>query len=98
MPAFEEVKEVVANEVAFVGIDVQDRLEDGEALIARTGITWEVARDPDGELVRAVGGLGMPTTVLLDGDGVIVERRTGALDADQLAALLQEHFGVEVPR
>ena len=96
MPAFEEVKAAVGAEVAFVGVDVQDRIEDGEALVERTGITWEVARDPDGELVRAVGGVGMPTTVLLDAAGAIVELRTGALNRDQLGDLVAEHFGVEV--
>ena len=96
MPAFEEVKAGVAGAVSFVGIDVQDRAEDGQALVERTGITWEIARDPDGELVRAVGGLGMPTTVLLDARGGIVEHRTGALNATELRALLQEHFGVVV--
>ena len=97
MPAFEAVKSAVGDEVAFVGINVQDRIEDGAALIERTGITWQIARDPDGELVRAVGGVGMPTTVLLDADGAIVELRTGALGQDQLGDLLREHFGVEVP-
>ena len=96
MPAFEEVKAEVGDAVTFVGIDVEDTIEDGDALIERTGITWRVARDPEGELVRAVGGLGMPTTVLLDADGDIVERRTGAMDGDELARLLGEHFGVEV--
>lgn len=96
MPAFEEVKVAVGDEVAFVGIDVQDGIEDGQALIERTAITWQVARDPQGELVRAMGGVGMPTTVLLDADGAVVERRTGALDGDELARLLDEHFGIEV--
>jgi thiol-disulfide isomerase/thioredoxin len=77
MPAFEEVKVAVGGEVTFVGIDMQDGIEDGRALVERTGITWRVARDPQGELVRAVGGVGMPTTVLLDADGAIVEQRTG---------------------
>jgi cytochrome c biogenesis protein CcmG, thiol:disulfide interchange protein DsbE len=90
------VKAAVGDEVAFVGIDVQEGIEDGRALIERTGITWQVARDPQGELVRAVGGVGMPTTVLLDADGAIVERRTGSLDGDELARLLDQHFGVEV--
>lgn len=95
MPEIESVKQAVGDQVTFVGIDVQDSLEDGEALIERTGITWRTARDPDGALVLAAGVQGMPTTLLLDEDGTVLLRRTGALDADELTELLAEHFGIE---
>jgi cytochrome c biogenesis protein CcmG/thiol:disulfide interchange protein DsbE len=97
MPGIESVKQAVGDEVTFVGIDVQDRFEDGLALIERTGITWQTARDPDGELLLAAQVQGMPTTLLLDEAGRVLERRTGAISEDELADLLAEHFGIEVP-
>ena len=36
-------------------------------------------RDPSGDLLRNVGGAGLPTTLLLDGGGRVVDTHTGAL-------------------
>lgn len=97
MPAIESVKQLVGDQVTFVGIDVQDPVDAGLELIERTGITWETARDPDGELLLAAQAPGLPTTLLLDEEGRVLERHTGELSEDDLADLLFEHFGVEVP-
>lgn len=97
MPEIEEVKQQVGEDVAFVGVNVQDSVDDATELIDRTGVTWDIVRDVDGELTTAVGSVGMPTTVLLDAEGNIVERQTGALDADELRGLLTSALGIEVP-
>jgi cytochrome c biogenesis protein CcmG, thiol:disulfide interchange protein DsbE len=97
MPAIEAVKQALDGEVTFVGVDVQDTIDDGLALIEETGITWETARDPDGVLTLAAQVQGMPTTLLLDDGGQVLERHTGALTQDDLATLFFEHFGIEVP-
>jgi cytochrome c biogenesis protein CcmG, thiol:disulfide interchange protein DsbE len=97
MPAIESVKQALDGEVTFVGVDVQDTVEDGAALIEETGITWQTARDPDGVLTVAAQVQGMPTTLLLDDDGRVLVRHTGALTEDDLAELLLEHFDIEVP-
>lgn len=96
MPDLERVKQELGDQVAFVGINVQDSAEAGRDLIEETGITWQVARDPDGEAVLAAGVRGMPTTLLLDVDGSVVEHRTGALDDGELRDLLAEHFDIRV--
>ena len=90
MPAIESVKQALDGEVTFVGVDVQDTVEDGAALIEETGITWQTARDPDGVLTVAAQVQGMPTTLLLDDDGRVLVRHTGALTEDDLAALPHE--------
>src|SRR5262245_22012921 len=41
MPAFEEVNEAAGGEVAFVGVAVNDRVEDALALAEETGVTWD---------------------------------------------------------
>ena len=94
MPEIEEVKQQVGAGVQFVGINVQDTIEDGLALIEQTGITWQVVRDPDGALVRAIGGRGMPITVLLDDAGRIVATHTGALTAGQLRSKIADELDV----
>ena len=96
MPDLERVNRAAGGDVAFLGVAVQDRVEDATALVADTGVTWDLARDPDGTFVRAVGGVGMPTTILVSAEGEIVARHTGQLTAGELTDLLAEHFGIEV--
>jgi cytochrome c biogenesis protein CcmG, thiol:disulfide interchange protein DsbE len=93
MPAFEAVYQERMGEVAFLGISTQESSEDGEALIASTGITYDVGRDPDGEMFATFGGTGMPTTALVDENGTVVDVRSGALTADELREWLDESFG-----
>jgi thiol-disulfide isomerase/thioredoxin len=92
MPAFEQVHQQLGDEVTFLGLDVQDTLEDGRRFAERTGVTWDLGRDPDGTLVRRLGGVGMPTTVLIDADGVVREINTGELDAEELTSLIEDHI------
>jgi thiol-disulfide isomerase/thioredoxin len=96
MPAFEEVRRAAGDNVSFVGVNQGDNAEDGQRIVADTGITWDVGRDPQGELLSAVDGVGMPTTLLISADGEIVEHHTGALPQDELVDLIAEHFDVEV--
>jgi thiol-disulfide isomerase/thioredoxin len=94
MPTIERVKQDVGDQVAFLGIAVNDRVEDAQALIDRTGITWDLARDPQGELTTELGAVGMPTTFLITPEGEIVEQHTGALEEDELRDLLRDKLGV----
>jgi cytochrome c biogenesis protein CcmG/thiol:disulfide interchange protein DsbE len=67
--------------VRFVGVNVQDSGDTGVELARRSGVTYPIARDPDGELLRAFGGTQMPTTVLLRADGTVADVHLGAIDA-----------------
>jgi peroxiredoxin len=60
--------------------------------VERTGVTYELAVDPDGALFTAFGGFGMPTTVLVNADGRIVAQHTGALTRADLDALIGQHL------
>lgn len=96
MPAFERVKQAAAGEVAFLGVSTQESVEAGRTLVERTGVTWDLVRDPQGELIRAAEGVGLPTTLLVGPDGDIVARRTGSLDEGELTAILADELGVTV--
>ncbi len=87
MPAFERVHRT-RDDVSFVGIDVQDRTGPGHKLIERTGITYEALQDPPGDLLKAVGGVGLPTTLLFDRAGRLVASHTGALSERALRNLI----------
>jgi thiol-disulfide isomerase/thioredoxin len=90
--AFEPLHREFGDRVAFLGVNLQDTTEAALAVVAQTGVTHDLARDPDGALFTAFGGFGMPTTALIDEAGVVVARHTGALTQAQLAALIRDHL------
>ncbi|HUW02756.1 MAG TPA: TlpA disulfide reductase family protein [Acidimicrobiales bacterium] len=92
MPAFEEVSQELEGKVAFLGLAVQDRPEDALALVADTGVTYEVARDRDGAVLAAVGGFVMPTTAFVAPDGTVLAVHLGELTADELRTTIDELF------
>lgn len=67
-------------DVAFLGVDTQDRLDKAKDLVAQTGITYPWVQDPSGNFFYEASATGMPTTLLLDRRGRILANRTGAFD------------------
>lgn len=94
MPLFAQAARELDGQVAFVGVDVQDRPEPALELARRTGVAYPLVEDPRGELYEALRGAGMPTTLFVDARGTVVYRRTGEVDGPRLAELLQEHLGI----
>lgn len=96
MPIFRDVANSSRGKVTFLGVDVQDAPSNAEPFVKKLGIDYPLALDPDGELWRATGSFGMPTTLFVDADGMVVYRHTGALDAEQLRELLRSELGVRL--
>ncbi len=82
---FERIHQDLDGQVAFLGVNLQDRREDGLAVIDQTGVTYDIARDPDGSLFQAFGAFAMPTTVFVDADGNVVDLHSGEISAGDLA-------------
>jgi thiol-disulfide isomerase/thioredoxin len=95
MPAFEEVHQDVGDRVTFLGLALQDRREAALELVERTGVTYRTAQDREGAVFTALEGIVLPTTVLLDADGEVVDRHAGALTADELREWLADRLGIE---
>ncbi|MEE8456440.1 MAG: TlpA disulfide reductase family protein [Acidimicrobiia bacterium] len=93
MPDFEDVSKAHADEVVFVGVNLQDDAGAADSLAIETGVTYQLARDPQGVVYNAFGGIGMPTTVFIDADGVVAEVVTGQLSQEGLEAKIDQHFG-----
>lgn len=77
-------------DITFLGIDHLDRREDGEAFVEELGIDFATIHDLEGDVAFAVGGRGMPTTVVFDRDGQLAGRVVGELTETSLAQLLDE--------
>ena len=92
--AFRPVQASLGEEVAFLGMNIQDERALAEQLLAETGVEWVSAEDPDGELYIDLGGLGMPFTVYIDAAGNIIHEHNGPLDERLLREQITEHLGV----
>lgn len=95
MPALESVKQELGDRVAFVGVATNDPVDDALGIVEETGVTWDLARDATGEFMIAVGGLFLPTTLVVQPDGAIADVHVGEISADELRDLLREHAGVD---
>lgn len=96
MPDLQEMSERVAGQATFLGVSYRDPDRDAaQAFVEELGITYELAADPEGQFLAAVGGFGMPTTLFVDAGGTIVYRHTGALDTEQLRDLLERYLQVD---
>ena len=93
MPALQNAHQQLGDQVAFVGMDVKDPVEDGRELVRRTGVTYEIARDPNGAFFEEFGAVALPTTAFVSPGGRIVKVVTGELTTEELEQLLSESFG-----
>lgn len=90
--AFRPVQERRGDEIAFVGFDLQDERSRALALVEETGVLFDLAEDPVGDLYTEFGGIGMPFTVFVSPDGEILHEHNGPLTEAQLDGLIDEHL------
>ncbi|HEY5663336.1 MAG TPA: TlpA disulfide reductase family protein [Ilumatobacter sp.] len=87
---FATVHAEVGDRVQFVGVDPFDTVAVMEAFAAERSVVYDLLRD-DGDLSDALGIVGYPVTLFVDGDGMIL-RQTGEIDAETLRATIAELF------
>ncbi len=96
MPDFERVHQRLGDDVEFLGVNLQDDHSEAVKLVGETGITYRVAADPSGVIYGAFGGTGMPTTVLIDSQGVVREVVTGQMSESQLLEKIEQNFQISL--
>jgi thiol-disulfide isomerase/thioredoxin len=90
--AFVPAQERLGDDVAFLGLNLQDERSRALDLVAQTGALFDLAEDQGGDLYVALGGLAMPFTVFIDADGNIVHDHNGPVTEQQLVDLIEEHL------
>lgn len=94
MPDIEAVHNVLGDKVAFLGLSVQNTVEQTNQLVSQTGVSYAIGRDPTGELLAELGGRAMPTTAFIDGDGKVLLVQSRTFSAHDLEAKIRELFNV----
>lgn len=93
MPGFQRVHEQTEDEVAFLGMALQDTPDATRRIVERTGVTYPIGTDPEGKIFQRLGGRGMPTTVFFGEEHEVLRRHTGELTAGELSGMVEELYG-----
>lgn len=91
LPAFDDVASRVTG-VDIVGINVGDTGNDAAELVEELALRFTQVLDPLASVQQALRITGMPSTVFVDEDGVIVQVHAGELETEELEELLIELF------
>jgi cytochrome c biogenesis protein CcmG/thiol:disulfide interchange protein DsbE len=76
--------------VVFIGVDIQDKLEDALAYIREFDVTYPNGPDPTGEITIDYGVSGLPVTFFVSRKGEILRRWVGAVERSVLISAIEE--------
>ena len=88
--AFKPAQEQLGDQVAFLGLNLQDERDRALQLAEETGVLFDLGEDATGDLYVELGGIGMPFTVFIDAEGNIIREHNGPLSQQQLIEVIQE--------
>lgn len=83
MPAYNELyNRLKGEDFEFVAINVDNPIEDGLDFLIDEPLDFLIPSDPDGEAAELFGVIGMPTSYLIDPEGIIRLVHMGFRDGD----------------
>lgn len=83
-PHFQAFSEQYADELVVVGVNQQESTAVIADFAAEFGLTYPLLVDASGEINRTYAVFGLPTTLFIDAEGVIVDIAPGAITAAYL--------------
>jgi cytochrome c-type biogenesis protein len=91
MPQFEAVYQRHADDgLMVVAVNDQEPAEDVLDFLEEISLSFPVALDVSGDIQRLYGVSGYPTTLVIDRDGIILDRHLGPMLSDQIEALVRD--------
>jgi hypothetical protein len=84
--------------VQFIGVSVEDSLEDARSFARANRVPFGSLADPRGDLRRREGVLEVPTTKFYRGDGELAFVHSGAIDPERLEKKVRELIRIGVPQ
>jgi peroxiredoxin len=94
MPGLEGLHQRLGDDVHFIGIAERDSDALNNDLVEQTGVTYEIARDPRGDVFAAFRALYLPETYIIGADGTISDVYREELRASYLRKELRVFTGV----
>jgi peroxiredoxin len=89
LPALEAAYQMYQDQIGFVAVDVKEDAATVAAFVEELGLTFPVAIDPDGRVSDVAYEVrGLPTTLFVDAQGVVVARHVGPLDEATIESYL----------
>ncbi len=83
MPQYEKLNASLAHDqFAMLAVNVDEVREDAAKFLAAHPVSYAIVLDPAGEVPKAYGLIGMPTSYLIDRSGVVRWRGQGFKSAD----------------
>lgn len=89
-PLLQDAADEYGDRVAFLGVASRDEPDGAARFIERYGISYPNVFDDSGEVRRALGLRGFPTTYIFDAEGVGRATVIGGISEQQLAAQLDD--------
>ncbi|MEO1596465.1 MAG: TlpA disulfide reductase family protein [Pseudomonadota bacterium] len=95
MPRLNEIRnEFGPRGFEVVAVNVDDKLEDALRFLSKYPVDYPVLLDPKGKLPTAFEIEGMPTSYLIDPNGVVLYQHTGfkKSDVEKIRTLIEAHL------
>lgn len=89
-PLLQEAAEEYGDRVTFLGVASRDEPDGAARFLERYGISYPNVFDDSGEVRRALGLRGFPTTYIFDAEGIGRTTVIGGISEQQLAAQLDD--------
>jgi len=96
-PRLVEAAHAYADEVAFLGVDVEDDARAAEEFLTRFEVPYPSVGDPKGDIKRAERIVGLPTTQFYRADGELAFVHSGEIEADELTERIDELIRIGTP-
>jgi DsbE subfamily thiol:disulfide oxidoreductase len=81
MPAMERLyREFKGRGFEILAVNVKDNRKDALAFAKKLNVSYPIVMDPEGEVGLLYGAFGMPTTYLIDKNGMVLARLWGPAD------------------
>ena len=97
LPLLAQVDKAFGDRLQVIGIDFADDAPDKAIdLAARSGVTYPLLADPKSSVKTSLRVVGLPQTVFVDEQGIIVATERRAYDSyEDLTDAIDEHLGVK---
>lgn len=94
LPDFDLVARDATDSVEVIGVNIGEDAEVAAGLVDELGLGFVQLHDPDAVLSEQLGVVNMPSTAFLASDGTVTHVYAGALSAEELVELIDEHLGI----